>query len=149
MDPVAALAAGASLTVIVGGLTAWLFPPLARRRKRIGRFFRRLDETLNGRPAETDAYGRLIADAVPPLAEQMVGVQKKLDTLARNDGRLNALDIRVASLEAWRADVEHLHGLERLAGHVAQTAVVDAIDKANERADRNHGAVDEQPASGS
>lgn len=143
VDPVAVATVGACLVAIIGGFAAWLrwARPVWRN---IRRFFRRLDETLNGRPAEIDAYGRQVAPAVPPLAEQMVGVQQKLDLLAESDGRWNAIDRRVASLEAWRNDVEHLHSLERVAGHVAQAAVVDAIDKAQERADRNR-AVDEPP----
>lgn len=142
-------AAGALVLVISGSYAAWVRHGRPRLQK-VQTFLARIEQTINGRPAEYDAYGREKSAAIPPLADQQARTQEQLGqltlavkTLVEHADEIADVKSRVLSLEKWRADVEHLHGVERVAGHIAQAKVVDAIDKAHERADRSRGAVDE------
>lgn len=150
MDTEQLIFAGAALVAILGAVGAWWARSGRPRWRAVIRFFDRLDLTINGRPAQYDAYGRVESAAVPALAEQMSGVQAKLDALARNDERLTAVEKTVAALGQTVAthgqritDVEHLHQVERIAGQVTQGKVIDAIAEANRHRDADYTVDDD------
>ena len=154
MDPVA-LASVATAVVLVGGALFGIWVKHGRPRLNTAQqFLNRIDQTINGRPAEYDAYGVEKSAAIPPLVEQQAATQKQLGELTaavqtlvahtdqiagiqaevRNaaDGIKN-VEARVTDLERRVTDVEHLHQVERITGNVAQAKVVDAIAEANRR----------------
>lgn len=106
-------AIGAAVVVILGGIVgAWLKYGRPRWSKAV-HFVARVDETINGRPAEVDAYGRERAPEIPALADQHAVMAQQLGQLTtavqalvthteRLDGigtHVDDLDRRVVKLE--------------------------------------------------
>jgi hypothetical protein len=152
VDP-ATIAAVSTAVVLVGGalIAGWMKTarPLFEKTRT---FLDRIEQTINGKPAEYDAYNRETSPAILPLAEQQAATQKQLgqlttavQTLVEHADEIRDVKARVTNLELWKARVENLQQVERITGHLAQTAVVDAIDKAHGRAERKRDAIDEQP----
>lgn len=155
MDPVA-LASVATAVVLVGGALFGIWVKHGRPRLNTAQqFLNRIDQTINGRPAEYDAYGVEKSAAIPPLVEQQAATQKQLgeltaavqmliehtDQIASIEAGVKNVDTRVTDLERRMTDVEHLHAVERITGNVAQAKVVDAIAEAN----RRRGVIDAEP----
>lgn len=139
------LSAGGSLVLILGAVYAGWVRHGRSRLRQAQTFLARIEQTINGKPAEYDAYRRETSPAIPPLAEQQAATQQQLGeltaavkTLVQHADEIADVKQRVQSLEKWRADVEHLHGLERVTSNVAQAKVVDAIAEAH----RNRDAID-------
>ena len=140
MDPVA-LASVATAVVLVGGALFGIWRRHGRPRLNSAQqVFGRIDPTINGHPAEYDAYGVEKSAAIPPLAEQQAATQKQLgeltaavQTLVEHTDQIQNVEARVTDLERRMTDVEHLHQVERITGNVAQAKVVDAIAEANRR----------------
>lgn len=133
------LTAGASLAVVLGFLGTWWVKAGGPRWRAAKTFVARWVETVNGRPAEEDAYGRETAPAIPPLAEQQAATQKQLGELTT---AVRTLVEHGQQLEQVRTDVVELqrrvtrlesHTLERIASHVAQAKTFDAIAEAQRR----------------
>lgn len=97
-------AIGASLVAVLVGLAAFWLKVLQPRLEKAAHFLARVDETINGRPAELDSYGRPRSPAIPALAEQQAETQAQMRELTT----------------AVRALVEHTQQLDEV-----RTIVVD------------------------
>lgn len=104
------------------------------------RFFGRLDETINGREAEYDSYGRERAPAVPALADQQIAVLNRVSELTdvvrslvqqheeieTVKGRLDTVE-KKADVNAQKIDRLEAAVMERIAGHIDSAAAFTAI----------------------
>jgi len=116
---------------VFAGWRKWLRGPW----QAILRFVTRVDQTINGKPAELDAWGRETAAAIPPLAEQMTGIRSTVDALVEREARLTAIEQTVAEHGQRLTAIEAGHQIERSLGHVAQAKVFDAIGEVAKRRD--------------
>jgi hypothetical protein len=123
-----AVTIASAMVVVIGGCWVawrkWLKGPWAS----IIRFFTRVDQTINGKPAELDAWGRESSAAIPPLAEQMTSIQQTVQSLSDNDARLNALEATVAAHGQQLADLTSGHQVERMLGKVESVQALKTME---------------------
>lgn len=131
----------AAVVAVLGGVVLGWRKVMQPRLHAAKTFVSRIDQTINGRPAEHDAYGRVTSPAIPALSDQHEATQRALanladtvaemhDERARIDGletRTTAVEVRVTALE--QARVEHIVGsVETAAAHIADRIIPDAHD---------------------
>lgn len=123
---------GSGVVVIVAALAGLWFKFLRPRLHRAGQFLGRIDETINGRAETRDHYGKLLAPAVPALADR---VGELTDVVRELVSHREDLDSMKAAVDAHENRITRLESaaVERVVTKAESAAAWRAVEAVAQR----------------